>query len=255
VLESFNTNDSNSIITNYYQCGPFTIKDSVIIEILMLIIKEPLFDTLRTKEQLGYDVSCSNRDTFGVLGFSITVNAQATKNSTEHVDRRIEEFVKQASQLLKDMSSETFETTKKDLIKMKRCTDVHLKEEFDRNWSEIADEDYMFDRLKQEIAEIEKLEFTDVQNWWEAHTLCGNKDNFRKLSIQIVGSKNPNENTKKPESREDENKNPKLSLNFLDRENKDGEQEGQPQNSLKSVADFKENLYLYPVMCKYTVKN
>jgi nardilysin len=221
VLESFNTNDSNSIITNYYQCGPFTIKDSVIIEILMLIIKEPLFDTLRTKEQLGYDVSCSNRDTFGVLGFSITVNAQATKNSTEHVDRRIEEFVKQASQLLKDMSSETFETTKKDLIKMKRCTDVHLKEEFDRNWSEIADEDYMFDRLKQEIAEIEKLEFTDVQNWWEAHTLCGNKDNFRKLSIQvwsrlclgilmfvvqIVGSKNPNENTKKPENREDENK-------------------------------------------------
>jgi nardilysin len=188
---------------------------------LQLIIKEPLFDTLRTKEQLGYDVSCSNRDTFGVLGFSITVNAQATKNSTEHVDRRIEEFVKQASQLLKDMSSETFETTKKDLIKMKRCTDVHLKEEFDRNWSEIADEDYMFDRLKQEIAEIEKLEFTDVQNWWEAHTLCGNKDNFRKLSIQvwsqlclgilmfvvqIVGSKNPNENTKKPESREDENK-------------------------------------------------
>jgi hypothetical protein len=48
---------------------------------------------------------------------------------------------------------------------------------------------------------------------------------------------------------------PKLSLNFLDRESKDGEQEGQPQNSLKSVADFKENLYLYPVMCKYTVKN
>jgi hypothetical protein len=36
VLESFNTNDSNSIITNYYQCGPFTIKDSVIIEILMV---------------------------------------------------------------------------------------------------------------------------------------------------------------------------------------------------------------------------
>lgn len=35
---SFNKNDSNSIVTNYYQSGPFTIKDSVIIELLMVIV-------------------------------------------------------------------------------------------------------------------------------------------------------------------------------------------------------------------------
>jgi nardilysin len=39
-------------------------------------MSEPCFDTLRTKEQLGYDVFSMIRNTFGVIGVSITVNSQ-----------------------------------------------------------------------------------------------------------------------------------------------------------------------------------
>ena len=35
-IESFNKNDSNSVVTNYYQCGSYQIKDSVIIDLLMV---------------------------------------------------------------------------------------------------------------------------------------------------------------------------------------------------------------------------
>ncbi|RZB40351.1 nardilysin-like, partial [Asbolus verrucosus] len=182
-VESFNRNDCNSIVTNYYQSGPFSIRDSVIIEIILLIIQEPLFDTLRTKEQLGYHVYCSIRETYGILGFTITVNAQATKNSTQYVDSRIEKFIKQASDLLVNMSAKSFEETKRDLIKMKQCTDVHLKEEVNRNWSEIIDDDYIFDRLKQEIKAIEQLKSSEVKKWWEKHSFCGNRNNCRKLSV------------------------------------------------------------------------
>ncbi|KAJ8711272.1 hypothetical protein PYW07_008517 [Mythimna separata] len=38
-------------------------------------------DNLRTKEQLGYSVFSMMRYTFGVLGFSITVNTQVDKFS------------------------------------------------------------------------------------------------------------------------------------------------------------------------------
>jgi secreted Zn-dependent insulinase-like peptidase len=43
VMESFNTRDSNSIIINYYQCGTYTIKGRVIIEIVMVrsFVSEP----------------------------------------------------------------------------------------------------------------------------------------------------------------------------------------------------------------------
>ena len=54
---------------------------------------EPCFDTLRTKEQLGYAVYSMLRNTYGILGISITVNSQATKFSADHVNERIESFL------------------------------------------------------------------------------------------------------------------------------------------------------------------
>nr|CAH7769485.1 unnamed protein product [Callosobruchus chinensis] len=188
-VESFNKHDSNSIITNYYQAAPFTIRNSVIIEIIMLIIEEPLFDILRTKEQLGYNVYCSLRDTFGVLGYTITVNAQATKHSTNHVDARIEEFLKHTNKILEKTTEDELQQIKEDLIKTKQCADTYLKEEVDRNWSEIISDDYIFDRLKQEIAAIKDVSLKELRKWWKSHNKFGDKENFRKLTIQVVGHK------------------------------------------------------------------
>ncbi|XP_060528404.1 nardilysin-like [Cylas formicarius] len=186
-IMNINTSDTNSIITNYYQSGPVTLKKSVILELIMLIIEEPLFDILRTKEQLGYHVYCSLRDTFGVLGYTVTVNAQATKNTTDYVDQRIENFLKHTQYLLKQMDQQEFMKMKSNLIKTKQCTDVHLKEEVDRNWSEITEDNYIFDRLKQEIDLIHTLEANEVREWWDNHNAFGNGENFRKLTIQVVG--------------------------------------------------------------------
>lgn len=152
----------------------------------MLIIEEPVFDILRTKEQLGYHVYCSLRTTFGILGYTITVNAQATKHSTQYVDERIEEFIKYSKELLDDLTEEQFEQSKSSLIKIKQCVDVHLKEEVDRNWSEMTDDEYIFDRLNLEINEIKTITLNDLKEWWKRHNLFGDKENFRKLSIQVV---------------------------------------------------------------------
>ena len=40
------------------------------------IMEEPVFDILRTKEQLGYSVYASIRNTYGTLGFVVYVNSQ-----------------------------------------------------------------------------------------------------------------------------------------------------------------------------------
>lgn len=44
-----------------------------------MLMEEPVFDNLRTKEQLGYSVFSMMRYTFGVLGFSVSVNTQVDK--------------------------------------------------------------------------------------------------------------------------------------------------------------------------------
>lgn len=184
---SFNSEDVNSVVTNYYQSGPATIKDMCIVELLMLLMEEPLFNILRTKEQLGYHVFNMLRDTFGILGFSITVNCQADKHTTEHVDERIESFLKSFYNKLKKMPDKELERAKHTIIKLKQCVDLHLKDEVSRNWDEITTADYVFDRLEKEVACIQKLSFGDLRKWISRHIAYGNKNNYRKLSCQVSG--------------------------------------------------------------------
>lgn len=150
-----------------------------------MLIEEPLFDILRTKEQLGYDVYPTIRDTFGMLGYSITVNTQADKHASEHVDGRIEAFLKHARKLIKKLSDKKFGQTKADLVKMKQVVDFDLDDEVQRNWAEICSRRYQFDRVRQEIKAVEQLKVGEVKQWWDDHTMGGNKQKFRKISVQV----------------------------------------------------------------------
>lgn len=53
---------------------------------------EPFYDQLRTKEQLGYSVSCSPRVTSGVLGFCCA--AQSAAYGPAYLYSRIRAFMK-----------------------------------------------------------------------------------------------------------------------------------------------------------------
>ena len=37
------------------------------------------------------------------------------------------------------------------LVKLKECEDTHLGEEVDRNWAEVATQQYVFNRLHREV--------------------------------------------------------------------------------------------------------
>lgn len=151
-----------------------------------MYMEEPLFNQLRTQEQLGYNVFCLLRDTFGILGYSITVYTQADKYSTEHVDNRIEAFLTMFNNMLQGILEKDLDSIKEAVIKLKQCADIHLKEEVDRNWSEIITGDYMFDRIENELSMIEHITIDELREWMQSHTINGN--NFRKLSVHVIGS-------------------------------------------------------------------
>uniref|UniRef100_A0A1Y1M428 Nardilysin n=2 Tax=Photinus pyralis TaxID=7054 RepID=A0A1Y1M428_PHOPY len=185
-IESINEDNSNSVITNYYQCGISHIKNTVILELILLLVEEPLFDTLRTKEQLGYKVDCSLRDTYGILGYTVSVSTQANKYTTQHVDARIENYLEQSQGVVMTLSEKKFQRAKKDLIKVKQCVDVDLEDEIDRNWDEIVNCKYKFNRLLLEIKAIESLKMQEVKNFWKTHNM-GQQGTHKKLSMQVVG--------------------------------------------------------------------
>lgn len=67
------------------------------------------------------------------------------------MDARIEAFLNQFNLNLEAMTETELQTRVQSLIKLKQVPDVSLDEEVSRNWNEILNEEYLFDRLQQEV--------------------------------------------------------------------------------------------------------
>jgi nardilysin len=163
------------------------------LEVGQELMEEPVFDRLRTKEQLGYSVFCMLRNTFGILGLSITVNTQATKFSVDHVDTRIESFLEWfVNDKLAKITDEDFNDVIRTLIKQKSQADVTLSQEFCRNWAEIQSREYLFDR---HLSDCKLLENCDKAAMIDFSTKLIDSKNVlrRKLSVQVVGNANVDE--------------------------------------------------------------
>ncbi|KAM7283385.1 nardilysin [Ixodes scapularis] len=188
-VASFNLEDPNSVIVNYYQLGPGDVSQHVLVELMINFMEEPCFDTLRTKSQLGYDVNCSNRNTNGIAGFTVSVSCSAEKFTCTYVDQQIEAFLGMFAKKMTELTQEEFSTQVSSLVKQKNCSDLYLQEESDRHWQEIASFDYLFDRLHREIEFLKNLSLEEFKNFCKILLPLDHRTEplRRKLSIQIVG--------------------------------------------------------------------
>lgn len=185
-VKSMLPNDTNSVIKNYYQIGKaFPLVESKL-EILQKIIREPMFNMLRTQEQLGYSVSCSVKRDYKMLGFVITIESQEVKNPAWLVDGKIGFFLQQFIATLQMMSDDDFDTIKNSIIALKQSTDNDLMSEVERNWKEIMRGRNVFDRSKLEIRKMQLITKTDLIKFYEEHFIC--PESVRKLSVQVLSN-------------------------------------------------------------------
>ncbi|PIA31419.1 hypothetical protein AQUCO_04900014v1 [Aquilegia coerulea] len=94
--------EENSVVQVYFQIevdtGQEATKLGALADLFEDIVQEPLFDQLRTKEQLGYVVECSVRVTNRVLGFCFCV--QSSKYNPVYLHGRIDNFINSVEKLL-----------------------------------------------------------------------------------------------------------------------------------------------------------
>jgi insulysin len=109
------------------------------------IAKEPTFDTLRTKEQLGYIVMSSMTEQAGSMNFRFLVQSE---KKPDYVETRIEAFMDWLKTHLETLSEEDFEKQKASLIAKKEERPKNLGEETQRFLGRITDNYYEFDRRK-----------------------------------------------------------------------------------------------------------
>jgi nardilysin len=96
--------ENNSVISIYFQSaliGDFT--ETLTIELLESILEDEFFDSLRTKDQLGYYVACSQRSTRGVPGLLFTI--ESSKYTPNDCEEKIMAFIEN---FFKTMTEESY---------------------------------------------------------------------------------------------------------------------------------------------------
>jgi nardilysin len=226
---------NNSATSIYYQIGRKDLKNSAIGTMLKYTISEPLFDTLRTQQQLGYAVKIKKKSSKNIVGMLIEVTSQEDKFSTEFVDEKIEEFIeKKMFEILENWTDEEFDKMKDAIIKKETVPEQNLSDEVEENCKEFVNEEYMFDRKKLLAAEIRKISKQELIQYYEDFMRSGNA---RKLAIHVKGYSNSSD-----EKTEQDDPARKLKIEPLDIPDPRG------GIIIKNLYEFEESLFVYPTI-------
>ncbi|CAL8998826.1 unnamed protein product, partial [Prunus brigantina] len=177
--------ETNSVTELHFQIEQDVLtRMNGVIDLLIAIIWEPLFNQLRTKEQLGYIVECGPRITYCVFGFIFYV--QSSEYSPVYLQERIDNFINGLEELLEGIDDDLFENYRSGLMAGLLEKDLSLTCETDRYWCEIVGKRYMFDFAAEEAEELKTIHKEDVINWYRTY-LQQSSPKCRRLATRVWG--------------------------------------------------------------------
>ncbi|KRX99092.1 Insulin-degrading enzyme [Trichinella pseudospiralis] len=221
VFEAQNTVHPNSAIEMILQVGLQESRLNMLLELLVQILNEPCFHQLRTVEQLGYIVFGGLRRANDTQALHIIVQSE---KSPAYLDERIEAFLSQLLEDIKNMPSEEFEEhraalTAKRLEKPKKLVSAAAKV-----WSEISSEQYNFERDQKEVDILKTITKEELIDFYKQH-IVSDAPKRRKLSTQIYSKT--------------------FEINSIRAKRSVEDQTGKVEK-IKNLSDFKNNLPLFP---------
>ncbi|CEG49336.1 nardilysin-like protein [Plasmopara halstedii] len=181
---SENKTETNTQVEFYFQIGPLTLRSLAFADLLHQLMEEPLFDALRTKQELGYDVSCTVRVTNGILGFGVMV--QSSMFAAEYISSCVNRFMIDFEEAIEMMIDKHFDDHVQAQILLKLEPDHNLLETTQRYWYEITTRRFAFDIDAQLAKEMETLTKSEIAQHYRKWIL----ENPKKLIIQVIGRSN-----------------------------------------------------------------
>ncbi|KAF2235935.1 LuxS/MPP-like metallohydrolase [Viridothelium virens] len=159
--------------------------------LLSQIAHEPVFDTLRTKEQLGYIVFSSSLLSGTIAGWRILIQSERTP---EYLESRIEAFIVSLGKVLEEMSEGEFEGHKVSLINMRLEKLKNLGQETARFWTHISNEFFDFEQVDEDVAHIQPLTKPDVLEFFRYH-MVPSSPHRTKASIHLRAQSSASDDT------------------------------------------------------------
>lgn len=265
-FETENEFHKSSCVELYLQCGVQNDMANVHIDLASQILAEPCYNTLRTKEQLGYIVFCGSRKANGVQGIRFIV--QSTKHP-EYVEGRIELFLNGMTvstsagppfhfrcliyflffhvffclqEQLETMTDEEFERHKEALAAQKLEKPKRLSTLFNKFLNEISLQQYHFDRAEKEVTILRTITKQRFLDYYRNYILAKGV-NRQALSIHILSTAEGGIGSASPSD--------EASATPMKQEADEYLATQPPPTIISDLAVFKSSKELYPIVQPY----
>jgi len=187
VEDSPDTGNKNVALEMHWQLEATTeTRPKVVMDLLEAVMSEPLFDVLRTKQQIGYVASCGMRYTQGVLGYSVWL--LSSKMGPAEVSRRVEAFFVEFRTKLEEMPGEDFERHVSSLAAQKLEPDRTLVSVQEGAFGELQERNRVFDRPLREAIELAGVGKEDLLKVLDEY-LARDASKRRLLIVAAIGGK------------------------------------------------------------------
>ncbi|KAJ2638098.1 metalloprotease, partial [Coemansia sp. RSA 1694] len=161
--------------------------ERVVLDLTSIIIQEPFFDQLRTKEQLGYITYSSDRKyNDGYMTLRLLVQSEA---NPAYISQRINHFVRGFRKRLVDMTQEEFERYVNSLKVRREEKLKNLYGETSRYWTHVCSGYYLFDKIDRDIANLATIGKDDVVAFWDKYINPETAPSFTALTAAIWSTK------------------------------------------------------------------
>ncbi len=178
--------DVNSAIFLYFQDGAETPKNDALLGLIGLLIQQPFYTELRTRQQLGYVVWSSKSSFLRLNGFQFVI--QSSSANPKKLTQRILAFLQTFGVKLQQMSNDEFDTFRQALIKKLNESPQNLAEEAGRDWSRIKRGTYDFNFIPAQLAALKKLTLEETRLFYEQLFLGAQA---KSISVEAWGKNHP----------------------------------------------------------------
>ncbi|GKY91772.1 hypothetical protein MPSEU_000148900 [Mayamaea pseudoterrestris] len=170
--------EPNTAVELYIQVAKDNLRERVLLDLLVHILEEPLYDQLRTKEQMGYDVSCDTRWSYGIMGivFHIVTNVMSAEATLDRVLKFLHDQRKEL-ETLKDFGEYVNGLARQKLTSFNSLTDAT-----NHYWSEIRDGSFQWQSWRDEAICLQGISKDELLQTFDKIFALNNM-----VAVQVIG--------------------------------------------------------------------
>ncbi|KAL4151111.1 hypothetical protein PRNP1_010497 [Phytophthora ramorum] len=180
-----NPDNANCAVNCIYQIGVENYMDRAKLALFSQMVDEPLFDQLRTKEQLGYTVYSTPSRANDVQSFKVVV--QSNVAPPELIEQRIEAFWVEFRKTVADTSADQLQKHIQSVVKGYIEKPKSQEEEVQALLVEVANHQYEFGRKTKLAKLVRTLQLSDVLQFFDDY-IRPEGPMRKKLSVHIYGN-------------------------------------------------------------------